>query len=56
MVQALERGMASLPKSAVLKALGEGIGMRKSPALPFLPRENKVNTAIGKLLRKRPKS
>ncbi len=56
MVQALERGMAALPKSAVLQALGEGIGMRKSPALPFLPRENTVNAAIGKLLRKRPKS
>ena len=56
MIQALERGMAALPKSAILKALGEGIGMRKSPALPFLPRENKVNAVIGKLLRKRPKS
>jgi len=56
MIQALERGMAALPKSVILKALGEGIGMRKSPALPFLPRDNKVNTVIGKLLRKRPKS
>ncbi len=55
-IQALERGMAALPKSAVLKALAEGIGVRKSPVLPFLPRENKVNAAIGKLLRKRPKN
>ena len=55
-IQALERGMAALPKSAILKALGEGIGMRKSPALPFLPRKNKVNAVIGKLLRRRPKT
>jgi len=56
MIQALERGMAALPKSAILKALGEEIGVRKSPALPFLPRESRVNAVIGKLLRKRPKS
>ncbi|MFI5120569.1 MAG: hypothetical protein ACHQM4_09160 [Thermoanaerobaculia bacterium] len=56
MVETLQRGLAALPKSAILKALGEEIGIRKSPPLPFLPRESKVNTAIGKLLRKRPKS
>ncbi|HMA29252.1 MAG TPA: hypothetical protein VKS23_05265 [Thermoanaerobaculia bacterium] len=55
MIQALHRGMETLPKSAVLKALGEEIGMRKAPLLPFLSRENKVNAALGKLLRRRPK-
>ncbi len=54
-IQTLERGLAALPKSAILKALGEEIGMRKAPPLPFLPRENKVNAALGKLLRRRPK-
>ncbi|HSB63251.1 MAG TPA: hypothetical protein VLJ18_03750 [Thermoanaerobaculia bacterium] len=55
-IQALERGLAALPKSAILKALGEEIGMRKAPPLSFLPRESKVNAALGKLLRRRPKS
>jgi hypothetical protein len=54
-IQALQRGMEALPKSAILKALGEEIGMRKTPPLPFLPRESKVNQALGKLLRRRPK-
>jgi hypothetical protein len=56
MIQALQRGVAALPKSTILKALGEEIGMRKTPPLPFLPRESKVNAALGKLLRRRPKS
>lgn len=55
MIQALERGVEALPKSAILKALWEEIGMRKTPPLPFLPRESKVNAALGKLLRRRPK-
>jgi hypothetical protein len=56
MIQALERGVDALPKSSILKALWEEIGMRKAPPLSFLPRENKVNAALGKLLRRRPKS
>ncbi|MGZ5429412.1 MAG: hypothetical protein ACXWFS_10410 [Thermoanaerobaculia bacterium] len=55
-IQALKRGVAALPKSTILKALGEEIGMRKAPPLRFLPRESKVNAALGKLLRRRPKS
>jgi hypothetical protein len=55
-IQALERGREALPKSAILKALGEEIGMRKPPPLAFLPRESKVNATIGKLLRRRPKT
>ena len=54
MIQALERGVATLPKSATLKALGEEIGMRGAPPLPFLPRESKLNEVLGKLLRRRP--
>jgi tetratricopeptide (TPR) repeat protein len=56
MIQALERGVAAFPKSTTLKALGEEIGMRGAPPLRFLPRGNKLNAALGKLLRRRLKS
>ncbi len=54
-VQALERGTAELPKSAILKALWEEIGVRGTPPLPFLSRDSKVNETLGKMLRRRPK-
>jgi tetratricopeptide (TPR) repeat protein len=55
MVNALERGLAALPKSTVLKAFREGIGIRGARPLGFLPRESKVNAALGKMLRRWPK-
>jgi hypothetical protein len=56
MIQALERGMAVLPKSATLLALQDEIGKRRVKLVPFLPRESKINTALGKLLRRRPRN
>jgi tetratricopeptide (TPR) repeat protein len=55
MVNALERGLAALPKSKSIKALREEIGIRGAPPLRFLSRENKLNEALGKFLRWRPK-
>ena len=55
MIQALERGMAALPKSVVLQSLEEEIGKRRIKLVPFLPRESKLNTTLGKMLRRRPK-
>jgi hypothetical protein len=55
MVQALERGLAALPKSPTIKAVWAEIGRRRPPPLRFLPRSSKLNTAIGKMLRWRPK-
>jgi hypothetical protein len=56
MIQALERGMVVLPKSTTLKDLADEIGKRRITLLPFLPRESKLNTVLGKLLRRRPRS
>jgi tetratricopeptide (TPR) repeat protein len=55
MVQALQRGLAALPKSPAIKAVWAEIGVRRLPPLSFLPRSSKVNTAIGKVLGRRPK-
>jgi tetratricopeptide (TPR) repeat protein len=55
MVQALERGLAALPKSPTIEAVWAEIGVRRRPPLSFLPRSSKLNTAIGKILRRRPK-
>ena len=56
MIQALERGLAALPKSATLLALADAIGKRRIKLVPFLPRESKLNMVLGKLLRRRPRS
>jgi tetratricopeptide (TPR) repeat protein len=54
-VQALDRGLAELPKNAPLIALRREVGIRGIPPLSFLPRESRLNSALGKFLRWRPK-
>jgi tetratricopeptide (TPR) repeat protein len=55
MVQDLDRGLAELPRSTPLIALRREVGIRGTPPLSFLPRSSKLNTTIGKILRRRPK-
>jgi len=54
-VEALERGLEVLPKSPTIKALWAEIGVRRPPPLSFFLRSSKLNAAIGKILRRRPK-
>lgn len=54
-VQAIDRGLAELPKSTPLIALRREVGIRGTPPLSFLPRENVLNATLGKFLRWRPK-
>jgi len=54
-VQALDRGLAELPRSTPLIALRREVGIRGIPLLSFLPRDSKLNAALGKFLRWRPK-
>ncbi|HEX5854875.1 MAG TPA: hypothetical protein VFZ57_04575 [Thermoanaerobaculia bacterium] len=55
-VQALDRGLAELPKSTSLIALRREVGIRGTPPLSFLPRESKLNERLGKFLRWKPKA
>lgn len=48
-VEALERGLAVSPRHAGLRALREEIGVRRPPAIPFLPRDHRWNVLLGKL-------
>jgi hypothetical protein len=54
-VEALDRGLAELPKSAPLIALRREVGIRGIPPLRFLPRENPLNATLGKIIRWQPK-
>ena len=48
-VEALERGFAVSPRHAGLNSLRDELGVRRPPPLPFLPRDNRWNVALGKL-------
>ncbi len=49
MAEALEKGFESSPRYMPLRRMAAEVGLRKPPALPFLPRENTLNKALGKL-------
>jgi hypothetical protein len=49
-VEAVTRGIALAPHSHELLELREELGVRRRPALPFLPRENPINVRIGRIL------
>ena len=53
MVSALERGLKESPRSAILLAFQEEIGVRSTPALSFLRRDNPLNRELGKILHPR---
>jgi tetratricopeptide (TPR) repeat protein len=48
-VEALHRGLAISPRHQALLALREEIGHRRPPVISFLPRDNPVNVALGKM-------
>jgi tetratricopeptide (TPR) repeat protein len=47
-VESLNRGLAIAPRHPALLTLRERLGRRKSPVLPFLPRGNPINVALGR--------
>lgn len=59
-VEAVDRGLGISPNHRGLRQLREGMGVRHSPPLPFLPRNSTINVRLGKLMskiesRRRPK-
>lgn len=55
-VSALERGLKESPRSAILLAFRDEIGVRSAPAISFLHRNNPLNKELGKILHPRRKS
>ncbi len=53
MVSALERGLKESPRSAILLAFQDEIGVRSAPAIPFLRRDNPLNKELGKIIHPR---
>ena len=53
MVSALERGLKESPRSAILLAFQDEIGVRSAPAIPFLHRNNPLNKELGKIIHPR---
>jgi hypothetical protein len=49
-VDAVERGLAISPRHTRLLALRDELGVRRPPAIPFLPRDNRWNVLLGRLL------
>lgn len=54
--EALQRGLAIDPEHRDLLQLHEELGVRQSPAIPFLSRDAPVNVRLGKALRGRKRS
>jgi hypothetical protein len=48
-VRALQRGLELWPEHAGLRHARDSLGFRRSPVLPFLSRNNLVNTLLGRL-------
>jgi len=53
MVSALERGLKESPRSAILLAFRDEIGVRSLPLISFLKRDNLLNKRLGKILHTR---
>lgn len=48
-VEALERGLAVDPRHKGLRDLQQQLGVRHSPVIPFLHRDNPLNVSLGKM-------
>lgn len=48
-VRAIREGLRIDPNNAALRALRKELGVRKSPVLSFLSRDNPLNVALGRL-------
>ncbi len=53
MVSAVERGLKESPRSAILLAFRDEIGVRAAPPIAFLDRDNPLNKELGKILHTR---
>ncbi|HEX7529265.1 MAG TPA: hypothetical protein VF425_09155 [Thermoanaerobaculia bacterium] len=53
MVSAIERGLKESPRSAILLAFRDEIGVRSAPPISFLKRNNPLNKELGKILHPR---
>ena len=53
MVSALERGLKESPRSAILLAFQDEVGVRSDPPFPFLHRDNPLNKELGKIFSSR---
>jgi len=53
MVSAIERGLKESPRSAILLAFRDEIGVRGVPPIAFLHRDNPLNKELGKMLHTR---
>jgi len=53
MVAALDRGLRESPRSAILLAFRDEIGVRSAPPISFLDRDNPLNKELGKVLHTR---
>jgi tetratricopeptide (TPR) repeat protein len=51
-IDAVERGMALSPHHPGLVALRAELGVRRAPPIPFLPRDNRWNVWLGRVLDK----
>jgi hypothetical protein len=49
MAEAIEKGLAASPRYGPLRRLANEVGVRRRKILPFLPRGNALNKALGKL-------
>lgn len=50
MVSVLERGLKESPRSAILLAFQDEIGVRSAPPISFLPRGHPLNKKLGRIL------
>jgi len=48
-LEAIDRGLGVEPRHSGLHRLRVSFGLRKRPVVPFLPRDNPVNVALGKV-------
>ena len=48
-VRAVKQGLSVDPKDKRLRRLYRELGIRRTPILPFLPREHRVNILLGRL-------
>lgn len=51
-IEAVEKGLALDPRSAALQRMRVTLGVRKSPVIPFLGRDNPLNVSLGKVRQK----
>jgi tetratricopeptide (TPR) repeat protein len=48
-IEAMERGFTIAPRHPSLRAVQDEIGVRRSPVIPFLDRDHRVNVLLGKI-------